>query len=111
MKALNELLWSKNFTGNEFDREAVKELCANLTQGEILQLLMELKKDRHNKCFNGNFSVKEIVFYLNKIIIKFAEEKSKKAKIKDFQGSLLEEQEILTQLFVKKYKNKLPKWF
>ena len=82
MKALNELLWSQNFTGNEFDREAVKELCANLTQGEILQLLMELKKDRHNKCFNGNFSVKEIVFYLQENDNKVCRGKKQKSKNK-----------------------------
>ncbi|TLD83940.1 hypothetical protein LS70_003790 [Helicobacter sp. MIT 11-5569] len=110
MDYLNEILWSEKFEGGDFDRVKIEEICAQLNNDEINALLMALKKDSDNKCFNRVYGLKEVIYYTQKVIVSLSEEKAKKAKIKNFGGSVVEENEVLTRLFVQRYKQKLPKW-
>ena len=110
MNALNDLLFSDDFKGSDYDRAKVEEIFKNLSTEASEALIINLKKDPDHKCFNRYFGLKEIIYYAKYTAKEFAKIKARQAKIKDFTGSSLEQEELLEKFFLSKFSKKLPQW-
>lgn len=107
---VEEIIFNPKFEASDFDKNKIAELFGSLEQDLAEDLIMELKKDRENKCFNGNFRLKEILFYLKIVLDSKIQRQVRHSTIKGFNGSRLEEEEILNKFLRKSYLEKLPKW-
>ena len=110
MDAINDLLFSDDFKGTDYDRAKVEEIFKNLSAEASEALIINLKKDPDNKCFNRYFGLKEIIYYAKYTAKEFAKNQARHARIKGFVGSALEQEELLERFFLSKFQKKLPQW-
>lgn len=110
MEALEEILLSAKLDATAWDKNCIIEIFNALEEEAAQTLLFNLKKDPLERCFNGIFRLKDIVVYLKISLESLAQKRAKKAKIKGFSGTRLEEEEVLKRFFLHQFYAKLPQW-
>ena len=110
MNVLNELIFSDDFKGTDYDRAKVEEIFKNLPCEVVEGIIINLKKDPDDKCFNRYFGLKEIIYYTQYTAKEFAKNQARNARIKGFVGSALEQEELLERFFLKQFSKQIPQW-
>lgn len=107
---MDEFIFDEHFRGNIFERKKILEMLNILENREKEDFYLMLKADEYNKCFNGYYTLKEIIFYYKLFLSELIDCRVRESQIVDFQGSRIEEVSLLTQHITRQLIAKMPKW-